>query len=182
MASSKNTERSKDASLYAWAAARIILGVTFLWAFFDKLFGLGFSACRDPKTNAVAVLCDASWLRGGSPTSGFLQFATKGPLADFYKNLAGNQLIDILFMAGLALIGIALITGIGIRIATVSGVALVLMMWSSMLPPENNPLLDEHIIYAIVLLGILASNNNQKWGLRELWVKQSLVKRLPILE
>lgn len=181
MATTKVT-KAPERSLYYWAAARIALGFTMLWAFLDKLFGLGFATCRDPKTDVVTVMCEKAWINGGSPTEGFLQFATKGPLADLYKSLAGNPFIDILFMAGLGLIGLTLILGIGIRIATVSGALLMLMMWSSMLLPENNPVIDEHIIYSIVLFGILSANKNQKWGLRNWWIKQPIVKRFPIIE
>ncbi len=181
MAQSK-LKTSGDKSPYFWAVARILLGLTFLWAFFDKLFGLGFATCRDAKTEAVATLCEKAWINGGSPTTGFLKFAAKGPLASFYQSLAGNTLIDILFMAGLLLIGFALVAGIGMRLATFSGVLLMLMMWSALLLPENNPIIDEHIIYAVVLFGLLAVNNRQVWGLRSWWIKQPIVKRLPILE
>lgn len=166
---------------YFWALARIALGFTLLWAFIDKLFGLGFATCRD-QAGVVTTLCDQAWINGGSPTSGFLKFATKGPLASLYQSLAGNHIVDILFMAGLLLIGLALIFGIGMKIATVSGVLLMLMMWSSMLLPENNPLIDEHIIYSLVLLGLMATNSQQKWGLRSWWIKQPLVKRYSVLE
>ncbi len=173
---------TNDKSLYFMALARIALGLTFLWAFFDKLFGLGFATCRDAKTDTVIVLCEKAWVNGGSPTTGFLKFGTKGPLAEFYQGLAGNGLIDVLFMAGLLLIGFALVAGIGMKLATVSGVLLLMMMWSALMLPENNPILDEHIVYSIVLLGLLAANKRQVWGLRNWWIKQSLVKRLPILE
>lgn len=178
----KKLIKNSDTSLYFWAAARIALGITFLWAFLDKLFGLGFSTCRDAKTDAISMMCEQAWIKGGSPTEGFLQYATKGPFAELYQSLAGNPLIDVLFMAGLCLIGSALILGVGIRIATISGSLLMLMMWSSMLLPENNPFVDDHIIYIIVLLGILSANKNQKWGLRDFWVKQSIVKRFPVIE
>lgn len=182
MINSKKNKITKDKSSYYWAVARITLGLTFLWAFFDKLLGLGFATCRDPKTENVILMCEKSWIAGASPTSGFLKFATKGPLAEFYQSLAGHPVVDLLFMAGLLLIGLALITGIGIKIATASGALMMIMMWSSALLPENNPLIDEHIIYSIVLLGILASNKNQKWGLGKWWSKQRLVKKIPLLE
>lgn len=181
MAKSKQNSTG-DKSLYLLALARISLGLTFLWAFFDKLLGLGFATCRNVETDTVAVLCEKAWIHGGSPTTGFLKFATKGPLADFYQSLAGNTFIDVLFMAGLLLIGLALVAGIGMKLATVSGVVLLLMMWSAMLLPENNPLIDDHIIYSIVLLALLAANSRQKWGLRSWWVSQPLVKRFPVLE
>ena len=173
---------TNDKSPYCWAMARILLGFTLLWAFFDKLLGLGFATCRDAETNTVTMLCEKAWINGGSPTTGFLEFATKGPFADFYQGLAGNTFVDVLFMAGLLLIGFALIAGIGMRIATISGVLLFMMMWSAMILPENNPIIDDHVIYSVVLLGLLAANDRQVWGLRSWWVKQSLVKRFPILE
>ena len=42
----------------AFAALRIVLGFTFLWAFVDKLFGLGY-----------ATPSERSWINGGSPTT-----------------------------------------------------------------------------------------------------------------
>lgn len=171
-----------DRTLYYLAAARIALGFTFLWAFFDKLFGLGFATCRDAKTDTVATFCEKAWVNGGSPTSGFLKFGTDGPFADFYQGLAGNAFIDVLFMAGLFLIGIALVAGIGMKLATISGALLLMMMWTAAILPENNPILDDHVIYSIVLLGLLSANKRQVWGLRGWWIKQSVVKRLPILE
>lgn len=174
--------KTNEKSLYFLALARIGLGLTFLWAFFDKLLGLGFATCRNAETNTVAMYCEKAWINGGSPTTGFLKFATKGPLAEFYQGLAGNGVVDVLFMGGLLLIGFALVAGIGMRLATISGVVLLMMMWSSMMLPENNPLLDDHVIYSIVLLALLTSNQNQKWGLRSWWVKQSIVKRFPVLE
>ncbi len=175
-------QNADDKSPYFWAVARIFLGLTFMWAFFDKLFGLGFATCRDVKTEAVSMFCEKAWVSGGSPTTGFLKFAAKGPLESFYHNLAGNMFIDVLFMAGLFLIGFALVFGIGMKLASVSGVLLMAMMWSALLLPENNPVIDEHVIYSVVLLGLLAANHQQKLGLRHWWVKQSLVKRFPVLE
>lgn len=181
MAKTKSN-KAADRSLYYLAAARIGLGFIFLWSFFDKLFGLGFSTCKDAVSGAVDTMCSKAWLAGGSPTEGFLQFGTQGPLAEFYQGMAGSPAIDVLFMAGLGLIGLALILGIGVKVATVSGSLMMLMMWSAALLPANNPILDEHIIYVIVLLGILAANKDQKWGLGKAWAKHPAVKRLPILE
>lgn len=165
-----------------WALLRIGLGGIFLWAFVDKLIGLGFATCRNAQTGAVETMCSKAWLEGGSPTEGFLKFGTDGPLADFYQGLAGNTAIDWLFMIGLLGIGAALILGIGVKIAAATGSLLLLMMWSAVLPPENNPVLDDHLIYILVLAGIYRTNGNQVWGLRNWWVKQEIVKKYPILE
>ncbi len=171
-----------DKSAYFWALSRIMLGFTFLWAFFDKLLGLGFSTCRNNKTDVITYMCEKTWINGASPTEGFLKFGTKGPLSDVFQAMAGNPLVDILFMTGLLLIGLALIFGIGMRIATISGAILLMLMWLATLFPENNPFVDEHVIYSLVLLGLFYSNDHQVWGFRKWWIKQTIVKQFPILE
>jgi len=99
---------------YIWAVLRIGMGWIFLWGFLDKLFGLGF-----------ATASEKAWLAGGSPTSGYLNFATSGPFAPLFQSLAGNPVVDWLFMLGLLLLGLALILGIGVKIAGYSGALLM---------------------------------------------------------
>jgi len=161
---------------------RISIGLVFLWAFVDKLLGLGFATCRDAKTGVVTEFCSKSWLHGGSPTLGFLKFGTKGPFASFYQNLAGHSWVDWLFMMGLLLIGTALVFGVAMRLATITGSALLLMMWSAALWPANNPVLDEHIVYILVLGALCYANDTQAFGLRSWWMNQPLVKKYPILQ
>jgi len=173
---------SNSSELKVWALMRVTLGATFMWAFFDKLIGLGFATCRDEVSGQISVMCSKSWIEGGSPTLGFLKFASKGPFAELYQSLAGNPLIDFLFMSGLLLIGGALILGIGMKIATVTGSVLVIMMYSAVLPPANNPILDEHIVYLLILIGLFSTNNRQVWGLGKWWAKQPLVKKYPLLQ
>lgn len=181
-AKQKTVKKVGDSTPFAWAALRISIGAIFLWAFFDKLFGLGFATCRDAKTDVVTTMCSKAWLEGGSPTYGFLKMAAKGPFAEFYNGLAGNHLIDWLFMMGLLLIGFALVAGIGVKIATMTGSLLLFMMWTAVLPPENNPVLDDHLVYIIALFGVYSANSSQVWGLRKWWVSQEVVKDFPILE
>lgn len=150
---------------YVWALLRIFLGFIFLWAFLDKLFGLGFS-----------TVPDKSWLMGGSPTSGFLKMGTHGPFASIFQSMAGNPLVDWLFMLGLLLIGLALILGIGLKIAGYSGSLLLLLMWMAAFPPKTNPVIDEHIIYILILLGLTTTPENHWWS------KTKLVKKYPILK
>jgi thiosulfate dehydrogenase [quinone] large subunit len=155
---------------YVWAALRIALGWLFLWVFLDKTFGFGFSTKPE-----------AAWIAGGSPTAGFLANATTGPLAGVYHSLAGNPLVDWLFMLGLLALGVSLLLGIGVRIAGYGGVVFVLLLWSSRLPPADNPIIDEHIIYAIVLVGLATVRAGQWVGLGKLWYN-AVAKRYPILQ
>jgi len=163
------------------AITRITFGSIFLWAFLDKLLGLGFATCRNPETMEVVKMCEKAWVNGGSPTVGFLKFGTHGPLLGFYQSLAGQPIVDMLFMAGLLLIGIALVLGIGIRLAMYGGVLLMLMMWSAAFPPANHPLVDDHIIYALLFVILYISNAGEVWGMGKKWKKSNIVKKYPIL-
>ncbi len=121
-------------------ALRISMTLIFLWAFFDKLFGLGF-----------ATTVDKAWIAGGSPTTGFLMYATKGPFAGFFQSLAGVGVVDWLFMLGLLFVGLTLILNRYVKWGALAGIVMMLLMYLAVLPPENNPLIDDHIIYALVL-------------------------------
>jgi thiosulfate dehydrogenase [quinone] large subunit len=159
-----NTSKSKNLSL-SIAAARILVGFVFLWAFLDKLFGLGYS------TPAAK-----SWLNGASPTFGFLNNAA-GPFGSWFHALAGLAVVDWLFMLGLLGIGVALIFGIAIRLAVFMGSLLLLMMWAASLPIKANPIIDEHIIYIAILAVIVRDLPSQKLSLTKWWQKQNLVKK-----
>lgn len=167
---------------YVAAATRLSLGWVFVWAFLDKLLALGFATGRDPETGTVDTFGPAAWINEGSPTLGFLKFGTKGPLADFYQGFAGASWANWLFMIGLAGIGAALMLGICMRIATVSGAALMLMMWSAALWPENNPFMDDHLIYAMVLVLLLLAKAGHTFGLGRAWENLHPVQRFPVLK
>jgi thiosulfate dehydrogenase [quinone] large subunit len=154
-----------------FAVVRLALGWTFLWAFLDKTFGLGY-----------ATPAKAAWVNGGSPTAGFLKNAAAGPFADFYHSIAGAAWADWLFMAGLLGIGIALTLGIAMRIAAAAGALLYVMMWTVVLPPENNPFMDEHLINAAVLVGLALFGAGATLGLGRMWADTGLVRRLPWLK
>lgn len=156
-------------------ALRISLGFVFLWAFLDKLLGLGFGTCKD-----AGALCSKAWLSGGSPTTGFLG-GTEGIFSPAFRALAGVALVDWLFMLGLLGIGIALFAGAGMRLAAYSGSLLLLLMWLAELPLANNPLVDDHIVYALVLLLLAWSDAGDIWGLGSWWKRQPVVQRLPWL-
>ncbi|PIQ78628.1 hypothetical protein COV82_00520 [Candidatus Peregrinibacteria bacterium CG11_big_fil_rev_8_21_14_0_20_46_8] len=146
---------------------RIALGFTLFWAFLDKLFGLGF-----------ATQADKSWLDGTSPTAGFLGNAVSGPFAEYFRSLAGSAVVDWLFMLGLALIGLSLIFGVAMKIAGYSGALLMLLMWLALLPPKNNPILDEHIIYLLTFLFFArAPEVGDYLGLGKPWKKWKLIKK-----
>lgn len=160
------TGRTATATRYLLAGIRLALGWIFLWAFLDKLFGLGRST---PAANA--------WLDGGSPTAGFLGKAATGPFAGIYHAIAGNAVVDVLFMTALLGIGAALILGIGMRIAAAAGALLTVLMWTAVLPPETNPFMDDHLVYAAVLVVLALLGAGATWGLGRRWAAIPLVRR-----
>jgi thiosulfate dehydrogenase [quinone] large subunit len=150
---------------YLWAATRLCLGWTFLWPFLDKTFGLGHETAS----------ADA-WLSGGNPTEGFLSHSA-GPFSGIYQGIAGAGVVNVLFMSGLLAIGVALLLGIAMRPACIAGATMLMLMWSASLPPENNLFMDDHIIYALVLIGLAAVGAGRTLGLGERWARTELVHR-----
>jgi thiosulfate dehydrogenase [quinone] large subunit len=163
------------------AVSRIALGFVFLWAFLDKTFGLGYST---PVAKA--------WINGGSPTSGFLGHVEAGPLRTFFMSLSGSAVVDTLFMLGMVAVGLALILGIGLRVAAIAGALIMVLMWAAEWPlaqltfdgqPSGsvNPIVDYHLIYALLAIVVALTAAGRTWGLGRIWESTSLVKRLPWL-
>ena len=128
---------------------RLAMGFIFLWAFFDKVFGLGF-----------ATTSEQAWINGGSPTSGFLTFAAKGPFANIFHALAGVAVVDWLFMLGLLFIGLTLLFNKYVKWGCLAGSLMLVLMYLALLFPANNPMIDDHIIYILVLALIAFKNDN----------------------
>ncbi|MDB5266574.1 MAG: DoxX family protein [Parcubacteria group bacterium] len=142
-------------SKIAFLKLRFVMSFIFLWAFIDKVFGLGFS-----------TKSENAWIRGGSPTSGFLSFGTHGPLVPLFKSLSGVPAIDWLFMLGLLFVGVTLLVNRCVMWGAVAGIVMMLLMWLSLFPPANNPLIDEHIVYALVLAILALQSRRGELGLR----------------
>ncbi len=133
-----------------FAGLRIVMGFIFFWAFIDKVFGLGF-----------ATTSDKAWIHGGSPTTGFLSFGVKGPLAPLFHSLAGVAVVDWLFMLGLLFISLTLIFNKYVKWGCIAGCLMLLFMYLALLLPENNPIIDEHIVYILVLALLFVKNESK---------------------
>ncbi|MCA0330348.1 MAG: hypothetical protein LCI03_10675 [Actinobacteria bacterium] len=178
-ASVETSDRITLSGAQKWAGVvRILLGFTFLWAFLDKTFGLGYAT-------------EKGWLFGageGNPTAGFLKFGVNpdGPFASFFTGLAPSSsgaFINWLFMGALLGAGVGLVLGIGMRISSIGASILLLSMWLAVAPwakyvdqggstvASNNPLLDEHIIYSATLMLLMFCMAGRYWGLGRMWEK-----------
>jgi thiosulfate dehydrogenase [quinone] large subunit len=158
---------------------RLAIGFEFLWAFFDKTFGLGYAT---PAAHA--------WINGGSPTKGFLSGAN-GPLQGVFTAIAGAPVIDWLFMLGLLGVGLALILGVAVRPGAIAGGVMLALMYIAVWLPtttvagqptgSTNPIVDEHIvgIAGLIVIAALAS-----WGggyLGHKWAALRMVATRPWL-
>jgi thiosulfate dehydrogenase (quinone) large subunit len=163
------------------ATLRMAMGFVFVWAFLDKLFGLGFATGRLEGGSIDYFAEGSAWLNGGSPARGFLA-GSRGPLASFWQGLAGDTWVNWVFMGALAAVGVALLLGIGLRLAAVGGSLLLLSMWSVAMLPGSNPFVDSHIIYALVLVVLALTAAGNTWGLGARWSRARLVQRFPFLK
>ena len=63
------------------------------------------------------------------------------------------------------------------RLAAAAGGLLMVLMWTAVLPPENNPFMDDHLIYAAVLVGLALVGAGNTLGLGRVWATLPLVRR-----
>lgn len=168
---------ASPAGAKALAVLRVAIGFTFLWAFLDKTFGLGY-----------ATGAERAWINGGSPTRGFLSSVEIGPFESFFHSIAGAWWADLLFMLGLLGVGLAVLLGVGLWVSAVAGSAMMALMWLAELPlatltnagepsGSTNPLVDYHVIYALVLVAVAATAAGRTWGLGRAWRRLPLVAR-----
>nr|KEP24166.1 hypothetical protein DA06_22365 [Georgenia sp. SUBG003] len=144
------------------AVGRIIIGWTFLWAFIDKLFGLGYM-----------TPAERAWINGGTPAQGFIN-GIESPFAGFFQ-LFANPFGDALFMAGLLGIGVAMVAGAGLKIAAVTGSLLLFFMYLAELPLAiggTNPITDSHWIEAMLLIISAVTLSGDTWGLGRWWARK----------
>jgi thiosulfate dehydrogenase (quinone) large subunit len=165
-----------DAGAIALAVLRITTGFVFLWAFLDKVFGLGY-----------ATKAANAWINGGSPTKGFLSRVAVGPFESAFHAIAGTWWADWLFMLGLLAIGVAVIAGIGLRLAAIAGTLMMLLMWAAEWPltrftstgepsMSTNPVIDYHIVYAAALIAVALAGAGATWGLGRRWATLPVVR------
>lgn len=161
----------------ALAILRIAVGAIFLWAFLDKAFGLQY-----------ATPSERSWINGGSPAGGYLGSVSLGPMESTYHTWAGEVWVDWLYMAGMLGLGVSLVAGIGLRVTALAGPLMMLFLWLGEFPPARhasdgsptmspNPLVDQHVIYAVVMVVLALCSADRVWGLGRLWARLPVISR-----
>ena len=105
----------------------------------------------------------AGYIQGAKTFPGFYQWFLQPDIL---------PIVNFLNAWGLLLIGVALLTGVFVRAASFFGIALMLLFYFPILDfPYPNPhtyLVDEHIIYALAFLVLMATRAGSFWGLGRL--------------
>src|SRR6188768_1446704 len=169
---------------------RIAIGFVFLWAFFDKLLGLGRSTCltisEDRATYTTNFLCSpdpvkggGAWIHGSHVTEGYLVYGGNptSPFHEFFVGLGAQRWTDWIFMLGLFAIGFALMAGVGTKLVMFAGPLMLTFMYLTQMWPTTNPFLDDHLIQALAIIGIvLVELGHQSIGFGTWWRKKVGVK------
>ncbi len=144
---------------------RILVGWSFLWAFIDKLFGLGYTTASGK-----------GMIDGGTPAQGFMTHAD-GPFAGLFSSISGRW-ADYGFMFALLAIGVALITGCGLKITAIAAATLLALMYLAEFPlgakagTYTNPLFDDHWIDALLVIVFWFARAGDTFGLGRWWGKK----------
>lgn len=90
--------------------------------------------------------------------------------------------VSFLVAYGHLLIGLSLLTGLLVRVSSAFGIALMLLYWMAhmdypYISNTNNYLMDEHIIYALVLGLLIATRAGHFFGLDEWASRQPGVEK-----
>ncbi len=143
------------------AAARIALGWLFFYAGITKVLNPAWSA--------------KGYLMGSKTFSGF------------YAWLASDAVIpvvDFLNEWGLTLIGLSLIVGAFVRLSSLLGALMMFLYWLPVLDfpkVEHGYLVDDHVVYALVLLYFAAAKAGRSCGIEARLAKLLALEKRPKL-
>lgn len=143
-----------------------ILRVSMGWL----MFYAGITKVLNPEWSA------AGYLKGAKTFVGFYQWLTSSGLL---------PIVNFLNEWGLTLLGVSLILGIGVRLSSILGAVLMLLYYFPVLDfPYPNPhsyIIDEHIIYAMILLLFASLRAGRVWGLENWCSNLPICSKFPRL-
>ena len=129
----------------------------------------------------ITKILDPNW-----SAAGYLKGAKL--FVGFYQWLLGPGILPVINLVnewGLTLLGISLILGAFVRLSSILGAILMLLYYFPILDfPHPNPhsfLVDEHIIYALVLIFFAAIRAGRVWGLENWCSNLPICSRFPKL-
>lgn len=128
----------------------VLLRVSMGWIFFYA----GITKVMDPNWSAAFYLKDAQTF------SSFFEFLLRPDIL---------PIVNLLNAWGLTLIGVSLILGVFVRVSAPLGALMMILYY---LPEFNFPyagkhsmIIDDHIVYAFLLIFLMMSDAGKKFGL-----------------
>lgn len=156
------TEYNVSTIGYAIVALRVLMG----WILFQ---------------GGIVKVLDPEWT-----AAGFLQFAIPegNPFATQFATMAGSPLIDGLVAWGLTLTGLGLIIGALVRWNAFWAAFMMIMFWAASLtgglleglPLEHGWVVDDHLLYAILLFALGAFGAGRLFGADAFLEDSAIVK------
>jgi len=146
---------------YALVGLRVVMGWTFFYG--------GITKVLDPTWSARGFLLNA--IPEGNPFGGV--WAT---MAEEWL-----WLIDPLHAWGLTLVALGLLFGVLVRWSAFWGAVMMLFYWAASLPLANGLVIDDHVVYALLLFGLGAFGAGRIFGLDRIIEETEFVKRYPRL-
>jgi len=123
----------------------------------------------------ITKVLDPNWTAAGYGMSA----KTFHGLFEFFVSPANIGLIDFVNKWGLTFLGVSLILGIGVRLCSLLGAVLMMFYYFPILDfpyaGEHSYIVDEHIIYALILAFFAAVRAGRYYGL-ENWFGRTLLK------
>ncbi len=131
------------------------------------------------------------WSDGTTWTSAYATYQTT-PWGGLWKFLASDPiyiLVDIAYMALLLVGGAALISGCFVRPASLGLTIFTISIYLALFPllpptgvPSYNPIVDDHIVYILLLIIFMVWPVGEWLGLGKKWSEFSIVKKYPFLK
>lgn len=155
---------------YALVGLRVVMGWTLFQGGLTKLITY---LDTNPDNNWTA----AGFLANAIPEG--------NPFMSYWATMAGSPTVDILVMWGLTLTGLGLILGALVRWNAFWGAILMLLFWAASLegglmaglPLAHGWVVDDHVVYAMLLFGLGAFGSGRILGLDSWIEKLGFVKR-----
>lgn len=104
----------------------------------------------------------------------------RGPIGNILLNFWGNQFVIQLLIWSSVLIGIALVLGVAVRLASYGGMVIMLMFYLAVIPP-GSVIISQQVIY-LIMFAILAIGEAGKVGGLDSFLAPILEDRYPKLK
>lgn len=141
----------------------LLVRLSLGWLFFYS----GITKILNPDWTSI------KYLQGAKSLTGFYAWMTQPSIL---------SVVDIMNEWGQLLLGISLILGIAVRLSTTLGAILMTLYYAALPFPYPNPqslIVDQHVIFALVMIYLGAVRAGRAYGLEEWCSKLPICSRFP---